>query len=138
MLQSLHDKVYLMLGLAVDSAQPQVQSRTEGHDLLQAKAGTPDPDEYNAFFYTLVSKDTQEMFYSTKRQQFLIDQGYSFKVITNLLDNSGAILCWMPVQWYLRPPALMCWIDSSPVGHCFKDSLSLLKMPQQNHWHCMD
>ncbi|KAH7106284.1 DNA repair helicase rad25 [Auriculariales sp. MPI-PUGE-AT-0066] len=39
---------------------------------------------FNAFFYSLVSKDTQEMFYSTKRQQFLIDQGYSFKVITQL------------------------------------------------------
>ena len=37
-------------------------------------------DGYNAFFYSLVSKDTQEMYYSTKRQQFLIDQGYSFKV----------------------------------------------------------
>ncbi len=36
---------------------------------------------YNAFFYSLVSKDTQEMYYSTKRQQFLIDQGYSFKVL---------------------------------------------------------
>ncbi|KAJ7746631.1 DNA helicase [Mycena metata] len=39
---------------------------------------------FNAFFYSLVSKDTQEMFYSTKRQQFLIDQGYAFKVITHL------------------------------------------------------
>lgn len=39
---------------------------------------------FNAFFYSLVSTDTQEMFYSTKRQQFLIDQGYSFKVITHL------------------------------------------------------
>ncbi len=39
---------------------------------------------FNAFFYTLVSKDTEEMYYSTKRQQFLIDQGYSFKVITHL------------------------------------------------------
>ncbi|CAG8692128.1 10749_t:CDS:1, partial [Scutellospora calospora] len=28
--------------------------------------------------------DTQEMYYSTKRQQFLIDQGYAFKVITKL------------------------------------------------------
>ena len=44
-------------------------------------------DEYNAFFYSLVSKDTVEMFFSTKRQQFLIDQGYSFKVVTNLLDQ---------------------------------------------------
>ncbi|CAG8452113.1 8017_t:CDS:10 [Ambispora leptoticha] len=39
---------------------------------------------FNAFFYSLVSQDTQEMFYSTKRQQFLIDQGYAFKVITKL------------------------------------------------------
>lgn len=39
---------------------------------------------FNAFFYSLVSKDTQEMYYSTKRQQFLIDQGYAFKVITHL------------------------------------------------------
>lgn len=39
---------------------------------------------FNAFFYSLVSKDTNEMYYSTKRQQFLVDQGYSFKVITEL------------------------------------------------------
>lgn len=39
---------------------------------------------FNAFFYSLVSQDTQEMFYSSKRQQFLIDQGYAFKVITHL------------------------------------------------------
>ncbi|KPV78366.1 uncharacterized protein RHOBADRAFT_47882 [Rhodotorula graminis WP1] len=47
---------------------------------------------FNAFFYSLVSKDTQEMFYSSKRQGFLVDQGYAFKVITSLdgleqLDN---------------------------------------------------
>lgn len=41
-------------------------------------------EEYNAFFYSLVSQDTQEMAYSTKRQRFLVDQGYSFKVITKL------------------------------------------------------
>ncbi|KAK9451964.1 P-loop containing nucleoside triphosphate hydrolase protein [Limtongia smithiae] len=44
---------------------------------------------FNAFFYSLVSKDTQEMYYSTKRQAFLVDQGYAFKVITHLqgLEN---------------------------------------------------
>lgn len=41
---------------------------------------------FNAFFYSLVSKDTQEMYFSAKRQQFLIDQGYAFKVITELRD----------------------------------------------------
>jgi DNA excision repair protein ERCC-3 len=39
---------------------------------------------FNAFFYSLVSKDTQEMYYSSKRQAFLVDQGYSFKVIVQL------------------------------------------------------
>jgi hypothetical protein len=37
--------------------------------------------EFNAFFYSLVSEDTHEMYYSGKRQQFLVDQGYSFCVL---------------------------------------------------------
>ncbi|KAG5744771.1 hypothetical protein H9Q70_012522 [Fusarium xylarioides] len=39
---------------------------------------------FNAFFYSLVSKDTSEMHFASKRQTFLIDQGYAFKVITKL------------------------------------------------------
>ncbi|KAL1898095.1 DNA repair helicase RAD25 [Ceratocystis pirilliformis] len=39
---------------------------------------------FNAFFYSLVSKDTVEMSFSSKRQAFLVDQGYAFKVITQL------------------------------------------------------
>ena len=65
-----------------------VRGRSACSSMMQGSKG--DDGEFNAFFYTLVSKDTQEMYYSTKRQQFLIDQGYSFKVITNLLDNAGA------------------------------------------------
>ena len=42
-------------------------------------------DSFSAFFYSLVSKNTDEMKYSTKRQQYLIDQGYTFKVIPRLL-----------------------------------------------------
>jgi len=57
--------------------------------ILRSKKGANVEHEFNAFFYSLVSTDTQEMYYSTKRQQFLIDQGYSFKVITNLLDNAA-------------------------------------------------
>ncbi|EJT47899.1 general RNA polymerase II transcription factor [Trichosporon asahii var. asahii CBS 2479] len=49
---------------------------------------------FNAFFYSLVSKDTQEMYYSSKRQGFLIDQGYAFKVITELhgIDKMDGLL----------------------------------------------
>lgn len=35
------------------------------------------------------------MYYSTKRQQFLIDQGYSFKVITDILKGQDeSQLCY--------------------------------------------
>ena len=66
--------------------------------------------EYNAFFYTLVSKDTQEMFYSAKRQQFLIDQGYSFKVITNLLDGAGGLCLLVLLCLHSSTEArAICW-----------------------------
>ncbi|KAJ8314390.1 hypothetical protein KUTeg_008951 [Tegillarca granosa] len=51
--------------------------------ILRAKKGAM-AEEYNAFFYSLVSQDTVEMHYSLKRQRFLVNQGYSYKVITKL------------------------------------------------------
>jgi len=41
-------------------------------------------EEFNAFFYTLVSQDTAEMSFSRKRQSFLVNQGYAYKVVTKL------------------------------------------------------
>ena len=46
---------------------------------------------FNAFFYTLVSADTQEMYYSAKRQQYLIDQGYTYQVVTTLCEKADAV-----------------------------------------------
>ena len=51
--------------------------------ILRAKKGAI-AEEYNAFFYSLVSQDTMEMQYSRRRQRFLVDQGYSYKVVTKL------------------------------------------------------
>ena len=51
--------------------------------ILRAKKGSL-AEEYNAFFYSLVSQDTKEVAYATKRQRFLVNQGYAFKVITEL------------------------------------------------------
>jgi DNA excision repair protein ERCC-3 len=45
----------------------------------KAKSG-----RYNAYFYTLVSRDTTEMVYATKRQRFLVDQGYAFQVVKEM------------------------------------------------------
>ncbi|KAK8792787.1 hypothetical protein WA158_004951 [Blastocystis sp. Blastoise] len=42
---------------------------------------------YNAYFYSLVSSDTQDMFYADKRQQYLTAQGYTYKVIMNLITE---------------------------------------------------
>lgn len=33
----------------------------------------------------------QEVFFTAKRQQFLIDQGYSYRVIPNLLESAGEV-----------------------------------------------
>ena len=41
-----------------------------------------------AYFYSLVSQDTREMFYATKRQQYLIDQGYTYKVSWTACDKN--------------------------------------------------
>ena len=48
-------------------------------------------EEFDAFFYTLVSNDTREVYFTNKRQAFLIAQGYSYKVINQLIsaDQEG-------------------------------------------------
>ncbi|WPH03876.1 Hypothetical protein R9X50_00675900 [Acrodontium crateriforme] len=55
---------------------------------------------FNAFFYSLVSKDTNEMYYSSKRQAFLVDQGYAFKVITHLngIERMPGLMFTQPVD----------------------------------------
>ena len=55
--------------------------------MLRPKPGSN--EEYNAHFYTLVSQDTQEMYYSTKRQRYLVDQGYAFTVVNKLENERG-------------------------------------------------
>ena len=37
---------------------------------------------FKSRFYTLVSRDTDEVSFSAKRRSFLVDQGYEFKVKT--------------------------------------------------------
>jgi DNA repair helicase Rad25 len=61
-------------------------------------------EEYNAFFYSIVSKDTAEMFYSAKRQEFLVEQGYSFRVLTSLTRPGDPSLCLS--TWELQKEVL--------------------------------
>ena len=63
--------------------------------ILRPKAATVgkknDSDDHNAFFYSLVSRDTSEMYFSTKRQQFLIQQGYAFKIVPDLIGENDKV-----------------------------------------------
>ena len=61
--------------------------------ILRPKKGAV-AEQYNAYFYTLVSQDTSEMSYSRKRQRFLVNQGYAYKVITNLtgIDDESDLM----------------------------------------------
>lgn len=59
--------------------------------ILRPKAQANPNGDFNAFFYTLVSTDTKEMYFSTKRQQYLVDQGYTFKVIQDLAMKADRV-----------------------------------------------
>lgn len=58
--------------------------------ILRAKAKTN--SEFNAYFYTLISKYTEEMLYSQKRQRFLVNQGFSYRIITEIPEMKDADL----------------------------------------------
>eukprot|EP00798_Chlamydomonas_sp_ICE-L_P006586 gene6586-3238_t len=76
----------------------------------RGKAGSGAEDEFNAFFYTLVSRDTQEMFYSAKLQQFLIGQGCSFKTKCSTQASSMAVpdgQAALPQMFYLSPSSIV-------------------------------
>jgi DNA excision repair protein ERCC-3 len=45
---------------------------------------------YNAFFYSLVSEDTDEMQFSLLRRRLLIAQGYPFHVVTSRVQRAVA------------------------------------------------
>lgn len=46
-------------------------------------------NQYDAFFYSIVSQDTKEIYFSSKRRKFLIEQGYSFRVLEDLHTNES-------------------------------------------------
>ncbi len=54
--------------------------------VLRPKAGPQLHDGYNAYFYSLVSTETREMYFAHRRQRYLQDQGYTYKILTRLLD----------------------------------------------------
>jgi superfamily II DNA or RNA helicase len=60
--------------------------------ILRPKARSRGPNKYDAFFYSLVSQDTKEAFYAAKRQQFLVEQGYGFKVYQGYHEKEDVTL----------------------------------------------
>jgi len=96
--------------------------------ILRAKKDTS-TEEYNAFFYTLVSQDTMEMYYTSKRQRFLMNQGYSYKVINNIseLDSENLYYTKPEEQQQLLQSVLAATesdADEEEVPSTFKASAS--------------
>ena len=56
--------------------------------ILRPKSNQPQHGGPNAFFYTLVSADTKETYYSNGRRQYLCNQGYTFKVVRDLVSSA--------------------------------------------------
>lgn len=51
-------------------------------------------ESHAIIFCTLVSEDTLEMQYNGKRQQFLLNQGFTYQVKSHLAAQVGW-LCWL-------------------------------------------
>jgi superfamily II DNA or RNA helicase len=47
------------------------------------------PNEFNAFFYSLVVPDTHEHFYAARRQRYLVNQGYAFRIMDDVLEKAN-------------------------------------------------
>eukprot|EP00514_Thraustochytrium_sp_LLF1b_P003622 CAMPEP_0184512736 /NCGR_PEP_ID=MMETSP0198_2-20121128/3041_1 /TAXON_ID=1112570 /ORGANISM="Thraustochytrium sp., Strain LLF1b" /LENGTH=810 /DNA_ID=CAMNT_0026902783 /DNA_START=313 /DNA_END=2745 /DNA_ORIENTATION=- len=53
---------------------------------------SPSSGKHDSYFYTLVSTNTEEVRYASKRQQYLINQGYNYKVLNNLAQVARGTL----------------------------------------------
>ena len=58
--------------------------------ILRPKRRSEAGDTHNAFFYALVNSNTNDARFSSRRQSFLVDQGFSFKVVTSLVERHRA------------------------------------------------
>ena len=55
--------------------------------ILRPKGSVTVEGDHDAYFYSLISSDTQETYFSAKRQQYLLAQGYSFAVKKNIVPS---------------------------------------------------
>jgi DNA excision repair protein ERCC-3 len=102
--------------------------------ILRPKKGGASTN-FSAYFYSLVSSDTEEMYFATKRQQFLVDQGYEFKIITNLTaggeggGDGSIIYSALPDQLSLLNTVLLSsesdWVEE-------EDDIGAVMVPQED------
>lgn len=53
-----------------------------GRILRKKSHKSKNPDGFDSYFYTLLSQDTVEMYFSEKRRRYLVAQGYEYHVRT--------------------------------------------------------
>eukprot|EP00438_Fugacium_kawagutii_P009995 Skav225079 [mRNA] locus=scaffold987:216519:225234:- [translate_table: standard] len=67
--------------LGVSNAPPKTWQEAQrlGRILRPKPQATNTAGGFNAFFYSVVSRDTQELYHANRRQQFLVEQGYNYQ-----------------------------------------------------------
>lgn len=81
--------------------------------ILRPKSRTLSGRSFDAYFYSLVSQDTKESYYSAKRQQFLIEQGYAFKIFKPMHNKPGiTVMSTLDSQITLLRKVLAADIDT--------------------------
>lgn len=73
--------------------------------ILRPKGANQDLKEIQAWFYSIVSTDTLEMYYAAHRTAFLVDQGYSTRIVE-----------YIPMSSNSESPPSSSGMKSAPVG----------------------
>ncbi|OEH79442.1 tfiih basal transcription factor complex helicase xpb [Cyclospora cayetanensis] len=70
----------VVIQISFNFASRRQEAQRLGRILRAKPRGSEEEGGFNAYFYSLISKDTLEMVYADKRQQFIIDQAFAAEV----------------------------------------------------------
>jgi len=70
----------VIIQIASHGASRRQEAQRLGRILRKKRSGKKVQGDVGSLFYSLVSRDTREMYFTVKRQRFLVDQGYSYQV----------------------------------------------------------
>ncbi len=80
------------------------EAQRMGRILRKKKTKVRNADGFDAYFYTLLSLDTSEMYFSEKRRRYLVAQGYEYHVRGVAWRGGAWARAWRVVSVVQDPP----------------------------------